>query len=602
MVNLKEKLNNLPSSSGVYLMKDNNNNVIYVGKAKNLKRRVNQYFDSREKNLKTTLLVENIKNFDYILTNSEYDALMLENNLIKKYQPHYNILLKDGKNFAYLKLDLNKDFPKLELTRKVDFKKNVKYFGPYFNGISAHSVMDIVKYAYPLRSCNLSLKKPEKRECLKYSLGECSAPCTNRISVEDYNKIVDDVIDFLNGDTVKVKEILTKKMINSANLENFESAINYKNQIEMLEKINNKYTTQFAKKLNIDVVGSYYLNNNACLCVLIIRNGKMIGMESFNLINKLILESDITNFFVQYYLNNKLLPNEIVVPDYFENESVLEEFFIKNFDKKVNIVKTIKGTKKTLQNVANSNAKEYLEKSLNLENLKQERTINACKNLQTKLNLKQTPFRIEGYDISNISGTNKVASMVVFVNGEPLKSHYRKFRITSFEGPDDFRSMSEVIKRRMTELKKGTDESFSQKPNLIMIDGGKGQLSSASKILREFDDEIELISLAKKEEEIFKENNPIPVVLKRNDYSLQLLQRVRDESHRFAITFHRNIRNKSELKSRLLDIEGIGETKAKLIFNKFKTIDNIKNAKIEDLTKLKGINENLALQIIKHFN
>ncbi len=602
MVNLKEKLNNLPSSSGVYLMKDNNNNVIYVGKAKNLKRRVNQYFDSREKNLKTTLLVENIKNFDYILTNSEYDALMLENNLIKKYQPHYNILLKDGKNFAYLKLDLNKDFPKLELTRKVDFKKNVKYFGPYFNGISAHSVMDIVKYAYPLRSCNLSLKKPEKRECLKYSLGECSAPCTNRISVEDYNKIVDDVIDFLNGDTVKVKEILTKKMINSANLENFESAINYKNQIEMLEKINNKYTTQFAKKLNIDVVGSYYLNNNACLCVLIIRNGKMIGMESFNLINKLILESDITNFFVQYYLNNKLLPNEIVVPDYFENESVLEEFFIKNFDKKVNIVKAIKGTKKTLQNVANSNAKEYLEKSLNLENLKQERTINACKNLQTKLNLKQTPFRIEGYDISNISGTNKVASMVVFVNGEPLKSHYRKFRITSFEGPDDFRSMSEVIKRRMTELKKGTDESFSQKPNLIMIDGGKGQLSSASKILREFDDEIELISLAKKEEEIFKENNPIPVVLKRNDYSLQLLQRVRDESHRFAITFHRNIRNKSELKSRLLDIEGIGETKAKLIFNKFKTIDNIKNAKIEDLTKLKGINENLALQIIKHFN
>ena len=391
-------------------------------------------------------------------------------------------------------------------------------------------------------------------------------------------------------------------MINSANLENFESAINYKNQIEMLEKINNKYTTQFAKKLNIDVVGSYYLNNNACLCVLIIRNGKMVGMESFNLINKLILESDITNFFVQYYLNNKLLPNEIVVPDYFENESVLEEFFIKNFDKKVNIVKAIKGTKKTLQNVANSNAKEYLEKSLNLENLKQERTINACKNLQTKLNLKQTPFRIEGYDISNISGTNKVASMVVFVNGEPLKSHYRKFRITSFEGPDDFRSMSEVIKRRMTELKKGTDESFSQKPNLIMIDGGKGQLSSASKILREFDDEIELISLAKKEEEIFKENNPIPVVLKRNDYSLQLLQRVRDESHRFAITFHRNIRNKSELKSRLLDIEGIGETKAKLIFNKFKTIDNIKNAKIEDLTKLKGINENLALQIIKHFN
>ena len=602
MVNLKEKLDNLPTSSGVYLMKDNLNNVIYVGKAKNLKRRVNQYFDSREKNLKTSLLVENIKNFDYILTNSEYDALMLENNLIKKYQPHYNILLKDGKNFAYLKIDLNKPFPKLELTRKVDFKKNVKYFGPYFNGISAYSVMDIVKYAYPLRSCNLKLKKAEKRECLKYSLGECSAPCTNRICKEDYNKIVDDVIDFLNGDTQRVKEILTKKMLNSAELENYESAILYKNQLEMLDKINNKYTTQFAKKLNIDVVGNYYLNNNACLCVLIIRNGKMIGMESFNLINKLVEESDITNFFVQYYLNNKLIPNEIIVPDNFTGESVLEEFFIKNFDKKVIVEKAKIGTKKTLQNVANNNAKEYLEKSLNLENLKNERTIKACENLQKKLGLKQIPYRIEGYDISNISGTNKVASMVVFVNGEPLKSHYRKFRITSFEGPDDFRSMNEVIKRRMIELNKAEDESFSKTPNLILIDGGKGQLSSASSMLRQFNNDIELISLAKKQEEIFKEHESTPIVLNRNDYSLQLLQRVRDESHRFAITFHRNVRNKSELKSRLLEIDGVGEAKAKLIFNKFKTIDNIKNAKIDELIQIKGINEKLALDIIKHFN
>lgn len=602
MDNLKDKLNSLPTTSGVYLMKDKASNIIYVGKAKNLKRRVNQYFDSREKNLKTQLLVSNICDFDYILTNSEYDALMLENNLIKKYQPHYNILLKDGKNFAYLKIDLNNPFPKVEITRKVDFKKNVKYFGPYLNGVSAYSILDIIRYAYPLRSCNLNLKRKNERECLKYHLGECLAPCTHKVEKAEYSKIVDEVIDFLNGQTDKVKEILTKKMRTSAESENFENAIIYKNQLDMLEKINNKYTTQFAKKLNIDIVGTYYLNNNACICLLIIRNGKMIGKECYNLINKLFDEQNFTTFFVQYYAFNKLLPSEIIVPEEFETSDVLCEFFDKNFDKKVKINKAQKGIKKTLQNIANQNAKEYLEKSLNIENLKNERTIGAIENLKNKLGLKNIPYRIEGYDISNISGTNKVASMVVFVNGAPKKEHYRKFKITSFEGPNDFASMEEVIKRRMMELEKNKDESFSTKPNLILIDGGKGQLSSASKILRQFSNDIELISLAKKNEEIYKENNSDPIVLNRNDYSLQLLQRVRDESHRFAITFHRSLRNKSELKSKLLEIDGIGEKKAKKIFAKFKTIENIKNSTIEELTKIDGINEKLATEILKVFS
>lgn len=602
MVNLKEKLNALPLSSGVYLMKDKDNNVIYVGKAKNLKRRVNQYFDSREKNLKTQLLVENIFNFDYILTNSEYDALMLENNLIKKYQPHYNILLKDGKNFAYIKIDLNKKFPKLELTRKIEFKKNIKYFGPYFNGISAQNVMDIIKYAYPLRSCNLSFKKPEKRECLKYSLGECSAPCTNRISENEYKKIVFEVLDFLNGETEKVEEILKQKMNNSAELENFESAILFKNQLEMLNKLNNKFTTQFPKKVNIDVVGYYELNNNIGVSIMIIRNGKMIGLENFVLIDKLFDYAVLTNFIVQYYQSNKILPKELIVDEKFSGEKVLEEFFEKNFNKKVNVEKVQKGTKKTLLNKACENAKEYLEKSLSVELLKQERTINACKSLQQKLGLKNLPKRIEGYDISNISGTNKVASMVVFVDGEPKKSDYRKFRITSFEGPNDFLSMEEVIKRRMQEFHNQKDESFSSKPNLILIDGGKGQLSSASEVLRKYNQDIELISLAKKNEEVYKEGISEPIILRKSDYSLQLLQRVRDESHRFAITFHRSVRNKSELSSKLLNIDGIGKAKAKAIFKEFKTIENIKNADVNKLSSIKGINENLAKNIIEYLN
>lgn len=598
---IQEKLKSLPTFSGVYLMKDKDNNIIYVGKAKNLKQRVNQYFDKREKNLKTELLVQNIANFDYIVTNSEYDALMLENNLIKKHQPHYNILLKDGKNFAYIKLDLNKPFPKLEVTRKVEFKKNIKYFGPYFNGVTVSLVIDLVKYAYPLRSCNLGLKKPEKRECLKYSLGECSAPCTNRISKEDYKKIVDEVIDFLNGDTEKVKEILTKKMLNSANLENFESAILYKTQLEALNKLNNKYTTQFTKKLNIDVVGVYSLNNSVCVSVLIIRNGKMIGAENFNIINKLINDNDLIDFFVQYYFNNKLLPSEILVNNTFKNESLLEEFFLKNFDKSVKVSKPEKGSKKVLLDTANKNAKEFLEKSLNLETLKIERTINACKNLQEKLKLKQTPYRIEGFDISNISGTNKVASMVVFINGEPAKSHYRKFKIKTVEGIDDFASMSEVVNRRMLELQKSSDDSFSSTPNLILIDGGKGQLSSASNVIRKYNQTIELISLAEKNEEVFKENQSTPIILSRNDFSLQLLQRVRDEAHRYAITFHRSLRNKNELKSSLLEIEGIGEKKTKILFKEFKTIENIKKAGFDDLVKINGITKTDAQNIIKYF-
>lgn len=603
MESLKEKLNSLPTTSGVYLMKDKGNNIIYIGKAKNLKRRVNQYFDSREKNLKTQLLVSNICDFDYILTSSEYDALMLENNLIKKHQPHYNILLKDGKNFAYLKIDLNNPFPRVEITRKVDFKKNVKYFGPYLNGISAYSILDIIRYAYPLRTCNLNFKKHNDRECLKYHLGECSAPCTNKITKEDYGKIVEEVIDFLNGNTSVVKDILLKKMSQSAENENFERAIIYKNQLEMLEKINNNYTTQFAKKLNIDIVGCYYFNQSACICILIIRNGKMIGRECYNVINKLFDESSIISFFVQYYTNNKLLPSELVVPNSFEGLEILEEFFEKNFNKKVKISKVFKGVKNTLQNLANQNAKEYLEKSLNVEELKLERTIGAIKNLKDKLNLRSVPYRIEGFDISNISGTNKVASMVVFVDGEPKKEHYRKFKIKSFEGPDDFASMEEVIKRRMLEYSnKSNDESFSTKPNLILIDGGKGQLSSASKVLRKFDSEIEIISLAKKNEEIYKENESNPIMLKRNEYSLQLLQRVRDESHRFAITFHRSLRNKSALKSKLLEIDGIGETKAKRLFGKFRTIENIKKASIDDLTRVSGINKRLAKEILKTFN
>ena len=352
--------------------------------------------------IKVKNMVSNVADFDFFVVNNEVEALALENNLIKKHQPHYNILLKDGKNFAYLKINLKQKFPKVELTRKVVFDGS-KYFGPYFNGISAHTVLDLIRYAYPLRSCNLKLNKLEKRECLKYSLKECSAPCTNRICEKEYLKIVDEVIDFLNGDTSKLEKILTDKMLKAAETENFERAQIFKQQLESLKLLKNKYTTQFAKKINIDVIGSYSFENNASISIMIIRNGKMIGVENFNIVNKLVSEDALLTFFIQYYSANKLFPSEIVMNSNFEGANLLEQYFLENYSRVVKVNFAQKGTKKTLLNSANNNAKEYLEKSLNKENLKAERTINACLNLKEKLNLKHIPYRIEAFDISNIS-------------------------------------------------------------------------------------------------------------------------------------------------------------------------------------------------------
>ncbi len=594
---LKEKLLSLPTGSGCYIMKDASGNVIYIGKAKNLKRRVNSYFNRTQKNIKTENLVKNIHDFDYIVTNTEFDCLMLENNLIKKYKPHYNILLKDDKNFPYIKINLKDDYPKLEITRKLK-RDNAKYFGPYFAGVSAYTILDIANFAFSLRTCSSSFSSSKMlpRACINYDMGLCSAPCVNKISKDDYRLQVEKAIKFLEGDTKEVEHILFSKMEKASDNLNFELAIKIREQLESLKRLKAKYLTQFTNHENIDVVGCYYDGINACISVIIVRNGRMLGCENFNLLSVENSDDLMPQFIMQYYSFNRLCPSKIYIESEIDERESLEKWLKEKFDKSVKIVVAVKGDKKKLIDVAKRNSQEYLQKSLTKEQNKQKRTIIACERLKEVLNLKSVPYRMECYDISHVSGTNKVASMVVFKNGEPDKSSYRKFIIKSVEGNNDFASLNETLKRRIKELS-GNDISFSQTPNLIVIDGGKGQLSSTAQVVNEANKNIEIISLAKKQEEVFVTSSSQPVVLKRNDLALQLLQRIRDEAHRFAITFHRNRRSKNMIFSELDGIEGLGEVRKKNLIKTFGSVENIKNATLADIITKGKIPQKVAVNI-----
>ena len=600
---LKEKLLSLPSSSGVYLMKDKSNNIIYVGKAKNLKRRVNSYFINNEKNLKTLNLVENIANFDYIVTSSDTDAFLLENNLIKKHQPHFNILLKDGKNYPYIKIFTKEDFPRLEITRKVK-NDGAKYFGPYFNGISPAEILKIVSRAFSLRTCKLKIEEGKKtyRPCLNYAMGLCSAPCAGYISKKEYAMQVEEVIKFLKGDTKKVEEILKQKMQQASDATNFEKALEIREELKSLNTLKQKYTTQFPKLFSEDIFGYYSSGINSVITSMIVRDGKLMGVENFPLVNVQDFETAASTFLMQYYAQNRQIPKTIVLPVQIADQDELENFLSKKAGEKISIVVFQKGKNKKLCDIASLNGKEYIEKSIGVLKTKEMKTVGAINRLGQVLELPSVPYRMECYDISHISGTNSVASMVVFLNGDVAKTHYRKFNIKTVEGNNDFDSMKEVLSRRINELKTSKDESFSSAPNLIVLDGGKGQLSSVLEIFKQLNVSIPICSLAKQDEEIFVPDKSEPIKLKKSDVALQVLQRIRDEAHRFAITFHRSKRAKKMTSSVLDQISGIGKVKKKLLFEKFGTIQDIKNATVKELMLVQGITESLALEILKKIN
>ena len=597
---LEQKLKKLPTDSGVYIMRSKTGDVIYVGKAKNLKNRVSQYFRKNSSHtLKVRTMVEKIYDLDYFITLSELDALALESNLIKKYQPFFNILLKDGKAFPYIKISETDPFPKPEITRKLK-KDNAKYFGPYFGGISAGEILNTINSAFPVRTCNLKLGdgKRAKRECLNYSLGLCSAPCTGKISEEDYKKIISDIADFLNGNDKKIEKILKEKMNFFAETENFERALEIRDRLKMIAKLKERVVANMPKDIELDAFAYESDELSSAISLLIVRGGKILGVQNMSVIDASIDEGEaLSSFMMQYYRNQKV-PKVILVSHEISGKDAFASFI--SPDRHVEISVPQKGFKKLLIDMAKKNAREHLEKSLTKEKQKFNATYGALEKLQAELGLRNFPKRIECYDISNTSGVLSVASMVVFENGEPKRKHYRKFRIQSVEGPNDFASLKEALTRRLGELDKAVDESFKNRPDLIVIDGGKGQLSSTYEIIKNYD--IDTISLAKQFEEVYLPNNPVPVMLKRGSAPLRVLQNIRDEAHRFAITYHKSLRDKREFHSPLDDIPGIGKVKKLALLAQFKTSEEIAKASPDELKLVKGIDPILAQKIYNHFH
>ncbi len=592
---ISQKLKTLPESSGVYIMLDREGTIIYVGKARVLKNRVRQYFQKSDKPVKVQAMVSKIHDFRYIITQNEVDALLLENNLIKTHKPYYNILLKDDKSYPYVKINLKEDFPKLELTRKLKADGS-KYFGPYMQGITVRDVIDVVNAAYPIRTCKktLPLKRAE-RPCLNYHIGKCLAPCTGNVNKEEYKKNIDKVIEFLKGSDDGVRKILQEKMLFAAEKEDFESAILYRKHLETLDKLVRQTVTALPRNLSVDVFALRVRGTKCTVGKLVVRNGKMIGGDNYEIADFDESES-LDSFIADHYEDATFIPAKIFVED--NEKARLLQTFLTELGAKCKVEVPQKGVLKRLVNMAGENAENYLDRLLGdtAEALKCEK---AMLEVGDALGI-PPPTRMECYDISNISGTLKVASMVVFINGKKAPSEYRRFRIKTVEGSDDFACMAETLTRRVGKYFAG-DTSFSDKPDLIVIDGGKGQLSSAYAIISERGFDTAMVGLAKREEELFKPNESEPIILSKKSAGLMMLQRLRDEAHRFAITYHRKLRADNMTRSILSEIKGIGQAKIDILYKKFRNVDGIANASIDELASIKGITKRDAENIYKYF-
>lgn len=505
----------VPNVSGVYVMRDEVGHIIYIGKAKDLKKRLSSYFVSKSHDAKVTAMLARVASFEYFITKTEHDALGLEANLIKKHKPHYNILLKDNRQFPYLRVVEGK-FPHLEVTRKI--VKGGKYFGPYFNGIWANELLRTIHDIFPIREC----KNMGKQPCTSFQIGRCSGPCGAKVTQSEYANIVEDVKKFLRGESdCGAREILTAKMEKAAELNQFEIAIRYRDGLRFLDKLKERTITQVGRDLNCDVFGYFASAQVFAVSVLTVRAGKMIGIQNFADGNKGVQSAEemLDGFIAQYYLENPR-PEEIVTA-------------------------AERGHKKQLLDMANENAKEYVETSIEKIEFKNHFTVGACEELSRELGLHSVPKKIECFDISNLQGEETVASMVVFIDGRAEKKLYRRFKIRSHEGIDDYKSMQEVIKRRMArvpDICKSTDNATLRGdwayPDLIMIDGGKGQLSSVVDLVRE----VSVIAFSE-QNEIFVPGRSEAIVLSKRSYALRLLQRVRDEAHRFAVAYHHKRRD-----------------------------------------------------------
>jgi excinuclease ABC subunit C len=601
-MNLLEKVDKLPDNPGVYLLKDGQEKVLYVGKAKSLKKRVKSYFRANISDSKTRALVSHVQNIDYIITHSPIEALILECNLIKKHRPRYNVMMKDDKSYPYIKVTLNEAFPRILFTRDVK-SDGSKYFGPYTDTGAVRELLHILKRVYPLRTCkkNLSVINPKERPCLNYHIKRCLGPCTGRIDNQAYLKMVREVMDFLSGKGDGFVKALESMMAKAVENLNFEEAALLRDSIYSANKIQEKQKIVSRDGLDRDVIAMARGEDTVCVQVFYIRNGKLLGSSYHFFSDRHNTDRGelIGTFIKFFYQEGKDIPGELLVEALDEEErNILENWLGEQRGKKVYISIPKRGEKLQLVEMAGHNALLSLEK----ERGSREIINNGLKELMDVLNLPSLPIRIEGFDISNIQGNQSVASMVVFNHGKPSKNNYRKFRIKSVIGPNDFASMKEVIERRFKGLLEGVDKSFSQRPDLVLIDGGKGQLSAAREAMENLDlGDIPTIGLAKEFEHIFIPNQLSPIVLDDFSPGRKILQQIRDEAHRFALTFHRSIRGKKMISSVLDEIPHIGKRRKNALLKKYPSIHHIKEASVEDLKGVEGMDQRSAKAIIDYF-
>lgn len=586
--NMKEKLQLIPEKPGCYLMKDKHGTVIYVGKSKKLKDRVRSYFTGAH-DKKTTRLVQEIKDFEYIITSSEMEALILEMNLIKKHDPKYNVMLKDDKSYPYLKITSERH-PRLLITRQVK-DDGGKYFGPYPNVVAARETKKLLDRLYPLRKCN----NPRGRYCLYYHMGQCLACSDQPPTKDEYERIVRDITSFLQGGYKGIKNILEEKMYKASNELKFERAKEYRDQIQHIEAVMEQQKIILNEKIDLDIFGYYYDKGWMCVQVFFVRQGKLIEREVsiFPYLDE--AEDVFISFIARFYMHKyHPKPKRILLPIGTEIE-LIEKLL------EVDVHTPFRGKKRELVEMAMKNAKVSLEERFSLIERDEERTIVAVEKLGDALHI-ETPHRIEAFDNSNIQGVDPVSAMVVFIDGKPAKKEYRKYKIKHVEGPDDYDTMREVIRRRYTRVLK---ENLPL-PDLIIVDGGKGQMSVARDVLEnELGLDIPLCGLVKdayhRTSELLYGDPPEAIPLSRKSQEFYLVQRIQDEVHRFAVTFHRKRREKGMFQSELDHIPGVGEKRKKTLMRHFKSLERIRRAQIEDITKL-GIPQNVAKEVIEHLN
>jgi len=612
LFDIKEELKKLPDKPGVYIMKDLNEHIIYIGKAKVLKNRVRQYFQESSKHSpKVISMVKKIKSFEYIVTGTEVEALILENNLIKKYSPKYNIMLKDDKTYPYIKLTVNEMFPRLYMTRKHN-KDKARYFGPYTNSGAIKETIDIILKIWPLRRCLKKFPRDigKERPCLNFHIGQCLAPCQNNISEDDYNRMITEVIDFINGKHTEIIKNLEKEMIlASENLE-FEKAAEFRNKILSIKKIGEKQITENISMEDRDVIAFARAGHEALVQVFFIRGGKMTGREHF-LINNAdgVTRSElITDFVKRFYGGTPFIPKELILQEKLCDEASILKWLSYIKGQKVFAIYPQKGEKFKLVELAAKNAIIMLEQFGEEMQREKRRTSGALDEIKNAIGIDFALDRIESYDISNTQGVDSVGSMVVFEYGKPKKSDYRKFKIKTVFGADDYASIQEVITRRFLRYIKENAENdvngkFNKLPDMIFIDGGKGQINVVIEALSRLKMSVPVCGMVKDDRHRTRGliYNNKEILFDTSSEGFKLITRIQDEVHRFAIEYHRKLHGKKQVKSILDDIKGIGENRRKALIRHFGSIENIRKATVEELKAVEGMNESSARAVFDFF-